>query len=210
MPVGDVYQIVDTQVQDGQTMLNVYFYKVQSMSVTDNTAADVAQAFIDHVLPDVVAVQSTVVLHTQIEAKNLFNEADAHTIAISAAGEAGGSDAFGTFEAFGFQLIGDNHAVRNGAKRVPGVFETGVVDGVVTSSTLITALNALAAIYFSNMPWGLLAAEILIPVIVKRIHDGSEYRLPTNSGEAVTSRIVDSGWSPLVTSQVSRKVGRGE
>lgn len=210
MAVGDVYQVVDTQTQFGQTELNVYYYQVQSESISDNNAQSVCNAFITHVIPVVTPIQDLSVVHTSVSAKNLFNESDAHTELISLAGTAGGSDPMTTFNAFGFRMTGVNHAVRNGEKRIPGVVESQTTDGIFTGSGVVTALNAVAAILFSDMPWGLLAAEVLIPVIVKRIKDGSSYRLPATSEEAVLSHIVDATFSPLVTSQVSRKVGRGE
>lgn len=211
MAIGDVYQVIDTQVADGQKCLNVYFYRVQSESSVDNTAADVCTAFIATVLPPIVAVQSNHVTHTQIEAKNLLNESDAHTQLISETGAAGtGTDFYGTFEAIGFAETGSNHAVKNGAKRIVGVDEDTVTDGIFAAG-LTTALTAVAAVLFGELPWGLLAAEALIPVIVKRIKlSEGVYRLPKTSGELVTSDIIGATWNPLVTSQVSRKVGRGE
>lgn len=210
MAVGDVYQIVDTQIQQQQTCLNVYYYKVTSESITDNKAADVVTAYITTVLPAVAATQDDDVTHTSVSAKNIFDDTDAHEELISVGGGLGTGEILGTFEAVGFRLIGDNASVRNGAKRYPGITESGVTDGVITQTALITALNALAAVLFADLPWGLLAAEVLIPVIVKRNKVGSEYELPTSPETAVLSHIIDALWSPVVTSQVSRKVGRGE
>lgn len=209
MAIGDVYQIVDTQEQKGQQALNVYFYKVQSESVTDNNAASVAAAYIATVLPAVAAMQDDDVTHTSIKAQNLFDPSDGHEELVSVPGALGTGEILGTFEAVGYKLVGDNLAVKAGAKRYAGITETGVADGVITSGSLITILNALSAVLFADLPWGLLAAEVLIPVIVKRILEAGEYRLPATPEEAVVSRITDAIWSPIVTSQVSRKVGRG-
>jgi len=210
MAIGDIYQIVDTQEEAGQKALNVYFYKVQSASVTDNDAGSVVAAYIATILPGIAAFQNNDVVHVSVKAQNLFDEADAHEELISVAGDRGEGEILGTFEAVGFRLVGDNASVRSGAKRFAGIDETAVTDGVIDSEVIIGLLDAAAGLLFADLPWGLLAAETLIPVIVKRILTGDEYRLPTNSGEAVVSRITDALWSPIVTSQVSRKIGRGE
>ena len=208
--VGDIFEVVDTAEMNGQKLLNVYFYRAQGVSVTDNDSASVVTAFIDTVLPDIVAFQEEQVVHTSIKARNLFDDSDAHEELISVAGGNTGHEVLGTFEAVGYRLVGNNAAVRSGAKRYPGIGEYAVTDGVISDEGIIAILNTLAATLFADLPWGLLAAEILIPVIVQRIKVGSEYTLPTNQGEAVYSHVTDTLWSPIVTSQVSRKIGRGE
>lgn len=209
MAVGDVYEIVDGQQMFGQTMLNVYFYKVTSESITDNNAESVANAFIDFMLVPIADSQSTDILHNSVKVRNLFDDTDAFEALVSVAGTAVANTA-SAFEAYPFRLVGDNAAVRPGAKRIPGVGSDVVTDGVVTDAGVLSSLIDLALQMALPMPWGLLAAELLTPVIVKRILSGGEYRLPENSGEAILSTVVDALFNPVVSSQVSRKVGVGE
>lgn len=207
--INDVYQIVDTSVMNGQKVLNVYFYRVQSTTLGAN-AADVVSAFIATVLPAVVNFQSSSVVHTSIVATNLYDETDAHEELISTPGVADG-DPVGTFEAVPFRLVGDNAAVRAGAKRYAGVTEEDQVDGVITDGGVLTILNTLADVLAGAVNYGLIDAGILIPVIMARILvSQGVYRLPANQGEAVFSNVTDALFSPLVSSQVSRKIGRGE
>lgn len=207
--IGDVFEIVDQQEMIGQQALNVYFYRVRTVSVTDNDASSVATAFIEQMLPVIVAAQTTDVVHTAVKVRNLFDETDAHTELLSEAGTYG-DDSQSTFNAFPFQLVGNNAAVRPGAKRIAGVDGANVTDGVVDGLTLISALEDVAVQLAAEMAWGLLSAEFLEPVIVGRILDGGEYRLPTTALEAIISVITDALWNPRVTSQTSRKVGVGE
>jgi hypothetical protein len=90
------------------------------------------------------------------------------------------------------------------------VADDDVEDGVVTSSTMLTHLNDLATALSTTLNFGLLDAGTLIPVIVKRILIGDEYTLPTSAEEAILSIVVDALFDAFITSQVSRKVGRGE
>lgn len=210
MGLHDVYQIVDTMKQDEQKIINVYFYRVQSLSVSDNNAQSVVNAFVTTMIPLITACQGDELVHTSVKATNLFDATDAYETLISVPGDSAGADLMGTFEAYPFRLVGNNAAVRSGAKRIGGVAEGYVTQGVVTDAGQLANLSALADGMAAILNWGLLAAEELAPVIVKRILVGDEYELPTTIGDAILSFITDAIFSPLVTSQVSRKVGRGD
>jgi hypothetical protein len=172
-------------------------------------AAEVCEGFIAGIIPLMQAVQTDSVIHTSVRATNLFDATDAHEELISEAGElTGGAES--TFNAYGFRLNGDNAAVRNGAKRVAGVWDDGTAGGVVTDGGLLGDLNTLATAFASNVLFGLLDGGTLVPVIVKRILSGGDYTLPTSLGDAVLSVVVDALVNTLITSQTSRKIGVGE
>lgn len=206
--IGDVYQIVDSGTMIGQKVLNVYFYKLVATPAGFVGASDVAQAYVDQVLPDVCAIQTADVLHQSVKAANLFDETDAHEILVSEPGVAG-SDSQGTFEAYPFRLVGNNAAVRAGAKRYAGVEDAFVSDGVVTDVDILAVLNDLADKLAETLTFGI-GVSLLDPVIVKRILLGGNYTLPTTPEDAILSVVTDVLFDTLVTSQVSRKVGRGE
>lgn len=206
--IGDVYQIIDTQEMDGQKVLNVYFYTV-TLSVLGADASDAAAAYIDQVLPLVAALQVSSVVHTSVKAQNLYHVSDVHEELISVPGGVT-DDPMGTFEAIAIREIGDNGAVRGGAKRIAGIGESETTEGVITNVPFIDQLNDLCFELATTMLWGALDGGTMAPVIVKRILDAGNYRLPTNSGEAILSTIVDALFTPLVSSQNTRKVGRGE
>lgn len=206
--IGDVYEIVDSGTMIGQKVLNVYFYKLLGTPIGFAGAESVAQAYVDQVLPDVCAVQTADVLHQSVKARNLFDETDAHEILVSEPGVAG-TDSQSTFNAYPFRLVGDNAAVRAGAKRIPGVEDAFVSDGVVTDVDILVLLNDLAEKFAATLTFGI-GTSFLDPVIVKRILTGGEYSLPTTPEAAILSVVTDVLFDALVTSQVSRKVGRGE
>jgi hypothetical protein len=207
--INDVYQVIDTQMVNGQQALNVYFYRVQSTTLGAN-ASDVVTAFIEQILPSIVAFQQSEVVHTSVAAKNLYDETDAHEELISTAGSVATGDMMTNFVAYPFRMVGDNAAVRSGSKRYAGVGETGTTDGVVTDATLLGLLDDMADALALVVNYGLLSAGELIPVIMARILvSQGVYRLPANQGEATFSNIVDALFSPLVSSQTSRKIGVG-
>lgn len=202
----DVYQITDFQRLVGQTLLNVYFYQILDPSVTDLGAQEVVTAFVEQVLPDILLTQVDAVLHTTVRAVNLFDESDTFTQAVSYSGGVA-SELQTTFTAYPFTLVQDNGAVKNGAKRIAGVYEQAATEGVVTDAGLLAVLNNLADTLI--LPLILGEAETWFPVVVKRILEAGEYRLPANLGEAVIGLVIDVLFNTLLTSQVSRKEGVG-
>lgn len=205
----DVYQLVDTQLLAGQKCLNVYFYQMTDAPAGYTDAAAVTAGFIANMLPLIKATQVTDLTHISVKASNLFDDSDAHEELISIAGTADAGYNT-TFDSFGFRLTGDNAAVRSGSKRIAGVTDSAVTDGVVTNAPLLVGLNALAAAMAAPVDFGLLDAGSLLPVIVKRILTAGEYGLPTSLEEAVLSFVFDALFDTFITSQVSRKIGRGE
>ena len=207
MALFDVYQIVDKSVLLGQECTNIYYYQ-QDSAVDAPNAEDVAAAYIGQVLPLVKTIQEADLLHTEILVTNLFNPSDTFTQAVSVPGTATfGTELLPIFSATGFRLVGDNGAVRNGAKRYAGMDEGVQDDGVITNGTFITQLDAIADQLFATLNHGIIPTYV--PVIVKRLLSGTDYVLPDNLGDAVLSHVVEAAFDTLVTSQVSRKVGSG-
>jgi len=205
--VGDVYEVVDHSQQEGQEVLNVYFYRLDT-PVVGNAAEMAVASYIDVVLPDVLDAQSVNVVHTEVSARNLFDAGETWSELISEPGISAG-DALPIFNAVAYRLIGSNSAVRDGQKRYAGLYEGAVTDGVIDDTGFLAVLATLAVTLATGLPIGL-DIDALIPVIVGRIlvSPGS-YRLPNNAGEAVLSEIVDALFNVEVTSQTSRKIGSG-
>jgi hypothetical protein len=207
MAFGDIYELTDEYTLEGQTCYNVYFFRQNNLAVPTD-ASVLLDSFEGTILPAVVALQSDDALHTALRARNLFNEGDNAERAISVEGEGGTADDFPTFVSLGISLGQDNGAVKNGAKRIAGVPEGAAVDGVINDALYIAAVLALQTALETFLPVGL--APVWAPVIVKRIAEiGGGYRLPTNAGEAVYGTVTDAEYNPVLTSQVSRKIGRG-
>lgn len=204
--IGDVFQLTDVQEWQGQQCLNVYFYR-QAVILVGNAAQQLAEAYINELMPGVQQIQDSNVVHTSIICKNLFNESEAYTELIS---EPGGlaQVSLPSFNAVAFRLSGNNSAVRDGQKRFAGVTETSQDEGVIVDATYLANLDILGAALLTFLSGGI-SPDAFIPVIVKRILDGGSYRLPANSGEAVLSDVIEYLFNVDVSSQTSRKVGRG-
>lgn len=206
MAIGDVYELVDHQTFQGKEVLNVYYYR--NVNLLD-TADNLAQYYIDQVLPLMLPLQISDLVHTSVSARNLFNDADVAEIPISEAGTGATGEAEGmpAFNAYTFTLYGAGSTTRPGGKRVSGMWEGGNVDGAIVAG-LVTALAALADGFVAALLDDADAMRFQ-PVIVKRILeiiDGEKrYRLPEVIGELVFQVIVDAAYSLLVSSQVSRK-----
>jgi hypothetical protein len=206
---GDLYQIVDVQRLDNQVCLNVYFYKRNAPVLVGNPAQQVADAFDASVIPAIADVQSPSLVHEELRVQNLFDASDSYTKLISEAGTGSASDTATPFDALGLRLVQDNGAIRNGSKRLAGVTDGMASQGILNDSATITALIAAGVAMVAGVDIGIVANAIT-PVIIQRILDAGRYRLPANSGEAVYGNITDALYNVDVTSQVSRKYGRGE
>ena len=221
MAVGDIYELTLTGKLQGQDVVNVFHYEgtVAYVSTNPTPSHDVAQLFTNQVMPKLRKVVSRDVTYTDIGVRNLFNASDAADTLISLSGLLGTvSDAntLPPFNSITFGLKGDNPAVRAGSKRLPGVVETYSEDGIVSADpTFVGDLNALGTqftAYLYSEP--LLLSPLYVPVVVKRVRGGISgsytYRMPATPAEKVVSRILVAAFDLLVTSQLSRKFGKGD
>lgn len=207
MAFGDTYELIDVQTLAGQEILNVYFYRQNNLAVSP-VAQDLIDSYIGQVLPDIVATQTDNLLHTEIRVRNLFDASDSASDSISVPGGRPVGDYVSTFNAIGFALDQDNGAIKNGAKRYAGYHESDSEDGVITDPAMTALLVTLGAAITGTLDYGIIATWL--PIIVKRLLvSPGVYRLPENSGEQVYGSIIDAVFNPLVTSQVSRKIGVG-
>lgn len=207
MAFGDVYELTDKALLAGQDCINVFFYRQNNLAVTV-TAQDLIDSYVGQVLPALKGTQSGHLTHTEISCRNLFNDSDRAVQAISQVGTAPNAEYHSNFDAVGWSLVQDNGSIKNGAKRVAGLPEAYSTDGVIDSATYIALLSTLSAALTGTLDFGVLATWL--PVIVKRILVAAgKYRLPENSGETVYGSITDAVFNPIVTSQVSRKIGVG-
>jgi hypothetical protein len=203
----DIYEVVDVQQNNGEVAINVYFYRVGSSHLTTD-ASVVAQAYVDNVLPDVADIQNTSVNHTDVNVRNLFDASDTFALPVDVDGTQTNSDEFPIFTAISYRLGTDNGAIRSGAKRYAGLDEEQVANGTITGSSLLAAMDILAATLIDTLVSP--GVYSLVPVVVGRILSSpGVYRLPENQGESVFGNIVEAIYDTLVTSQVSRKIGSG-
>ena len=206
----DIWEVIDVQDFDGQEVLNVYFYRSDNLGDVGGTAEDLANSWVDNVLPEIADMQNAALTHVSVNVRNLYNDADTFELPISVPGEVTvAGDHLPVFTAVPFRLVHANGAIKPGSKRLAGISEDAQADGVVNVGAYITLLNETADALLASLPH-LSVIDVWYPVIVKRILDGGNYRLPENVGEAVFGVLTDVLWDALLTSQVSRKIGVGE
>jgi len=203
----NVYELVDTYTALGQQMKNVYFYQIGTGLSFD--AQNLVDDWIANVLPDIRSVQTADIIHTAVSARNLFNPAETGETLHSLAGtHAGMGERLSPFAAFGFTLARQTAATKSGKKRVYAGGEGVVNAGLISDGSYLTELLALATEFAATITVSLV--QRWFPVIVKRILEGTSYRLPVSQAEA-TVNGVDAGLvSSIVTTQNSRKIGVGE
>jgi len=165
--LGDLLQIVDFQTYLEQQVLNVYYYRVTSVTgFTDDGYESVADWFDDNVVAAVLDIQNAQANHYQIEVRNLSNGIDIFAKSIDEDGTdgAGGADAGASFLTVGFKLVRESLVTRNGYKRFSGINEDNTSENQFffptgTQAALETALAA-------DIVVGL--ATLCEPIIVKR------------------------------------------
>lgn len=187
---------------------NVFFYR--GVAGTDPPEDDIAQAFYEQCWPLIQDVVSSDYTLDAIEVRHLFSGASAYLLPVAENGQGGSGATMGSFEAYSITLGVGTNSTRPGSKRFGGVEESLVHDGVVSDATAITDLNDIADQMSEPLiDTALGIVEWAVPVIVKRILDGSSYRLPTSLGELVTNLITSAAASLLISTQNSRKTGYG-
>lgn len=146
MSSGDVFLLTDAQIYvaaDPNPILNVYAYRQVGGS---GGAQQLVENFITGVLPSIVGVQSVAMGHSSVSAINLDNLTDFFEVSVDPEDGTGTQtgDCLPRYNCFAFIYRRTSRGVRNGWKRIAGVPESAQVNGVVTNSGFITALNALA------------------------------------------------------------------
>lgn len=217
MAVGDVYELVCDQLYGTSTVLNVFYYEQISIVVPAEgftIAGLLAEQWDEQVGSVIRGSQNVDVIHNEVRCRNLFDASDAGLYAVDEPGGNNSTDGMGPFVAMSYKLFGANPAVKNGAKRFVGVHEGIQTDGVIDNAEFITYAEDVAEALAANVTAGdVIPSDTWRPVIVKRVRSGTagayEYRLPESSGETVLSQIASALLSVVLTSQVSRKFGRG-
>jgi len=214
--INDVYAVTLRQMMLGQRVTNVFFYEqFAAFTPTSGTvAADLAQTFGNVVMPGINNIQPTDVVNVQIDVENLFVGADVGQ-SIETGGGGFGTNSISTFNAPAFKLAVPAKTTRSGSKRIAGVANNLVTDGVFTDATYIGAASTLEGLMTQNLA-GLApaTANVFRPVVVKRIKEliagKTKYRLPNVIGEKIVQVVVDVVFQLIMSTQNSRKIGRGD
>lgn len=212
MGVNDLYQLTDFQVIGGQQIENVYFYRQTAVDASFPSAKALVELWNSQVRIAVTNIQYTGLVHNRYQAINLFDETELWDVLDSDAGAIAG-DVQPFFVAWGFGAPRTNREIRKSTRRIGGVMEVHVTNGVATAPA-ITLLNNMSAAFNAVLNNGVVGgSNNFVPVAVRRIlHTPSTgkpyYRLPTSLAEA-TYRTITNWAYEKVTTQSSRKPGHG-
>lgn len=163
--LGDLIRCVDTQRYLNETILNVYYYRINAVAgLFDPYLDDLDASWEDQVLTPILALQSDTLQHTQREWRNLSNGVDLFVNSTIITGTYTASSTAPSFTSYGFMLLRESLVTRNGYKRFAGIPDP-LIDGnsyVGTPSWLTDVENGLAADLYIAL------AGVAEPVIVKR------------------------------------------
>lgn len=199
-----VYELIHEYTFLGQQCKNVYFY--QRGTGISIGAQFLVDYWVDQVMPDILAMQVSGAVTTRVSARNLFDATDTGETLLSEAGDVTGStdQYMPSFVSAGFTLARENASTKNGQKRIGGMSEGYSTNNVWTETAFLALADAAAAALAAVIDGGL-GIDSFFPVIVKRIADGDNYRLPATLLEATVNAIVDCLFDLDVTTQNSRK-----
>lgn len=206
MPIANIYVIDDIQEYQGEPIHNIYTYK----SDGTGTAVDVGNSFEQDILPKVLQLQCSQIHHVSLKTYSLSTALPVDERNLDMFGANVGVEMLPIFNAINFSVKPTNRIVRAGSKRYAGVPETVQVDGVITASVYLTAMETLRlALAGSISDDDVIFFE---PVIVKRVKydvpDSSPvrqaYRFPETDAELVTATIGGVTVNRKVSHQVSR------
>lgn len=202
---GDIVEIIDEQTYDGQQVLNRYFYEVMTIDATiDPTPALIAEEWWTLVQTDLLATQNDGVVHTQIRAEVRTGDLEYGQYVIPSGDGTGvlacSGDYLSPFIAYGIGLTGASRITRPGSKRVVGACEDHIEDYGVLNSSIFGAVEAFADQITATLFGGGLGTTSLRPII---------WRPPTGVALGVVNPITGYIVNPVLTTQNTRKRGRG-
>lgn len=198
--LGDLLQLVDNQTYLGQQVLNVYYYRITSITpLADPYLPTLGDWWESEVLPAITAIQLNSLVHVSREWRNLTNGTDLYTdtTAVPGVQTTGSGNASPSYVSAGFMLQRESLVTRNGYKRFAGISDANIAgnEWLEDGTTISNLEEALASDIFAGL------VQVAEPVIVKRPID-----VPVASYEYAS--IGSASFRSLGT-QNTRKAGRG-
>jgi len=211
--LSDWYEVRHRQFFASREILNVYHALRSGPAFT---AADVAQAFIDTILPLVEAIEGTTVSGLSLVVTNLGNATDFQEVDISTSQGTLVGQLYAPFVAPRIQFFRERTDMKHGWKRYTGATED-VLSGEAITISYQAALQALADAIIGD--WeeasapGVTVANFGIIARVCAEFSGAgvclSYRLPENDAELEFYLPTSAQARTVVGSQNTRKAGVG-
>lgn len=166
--LGDLLQATVRATYLSQTILNIFHYRITNVTgLSDAGYIDFATWIATDILGPVRLIQSSLLTYQEIEIRNLSNNIDVASVALTATGSVTATEATSlpSYVSLGFKLVRESLVTRNGYKRFAGLVDAQVTGNtfVPSSGTIIPDIEeALAA------DWVFGVVNTAEPVIVKR------------------------------------------
>lgn len=222
MIAGDIFELQLVGAIDGQTTRNTFHFRMED-AVSFDASVDpalfpdlmdsIANLFADDLVTAFNAPLSSAFAWVGYQAFNLFSLEEFAKGAFSPvkAGTGTGT-AMAPFVCYAFAQGTKRRDMRGGAKRFAGVREESVGSAGVIDPTQLTSLNNVATELGetrANTNLGVWTIQYR-PVIVKRTGSPLNGGLPTTQTDAVWYYADNWEVKPIVSTQNTRKRGRGE
>lgn len=215
MAKDDLYVLTLTSGEPGQLMKQDFAYR-QVTDIGGNHATDILVTFISSILTSIRNITQVATKYYSIKSRNLYDNLDFVDLPIvgTPTGQRSGS-ALPQFNAMSFTSAIPAIGQKPGGKRFGFISETDTAGGNLTDvSGLFDALDLCASLLGADV---FSPAEITYaPVIVKRVKYTTPkgkpaYRYPTSPTEKdpPSYDARDWTWDVRITSQITRKIGRG-
>lgn len=165
--LGDLIQIVDNQTYLGESLLNVYYYRVTSITgLSEPYLEALADWFTENVVEEVRRIQNQYLTHTVLQVRNLSNNLDFYEDPIQQVGYIGVAPdgALPSWMTVNFKLVRESLATRNGSKRYSGLVES--LSAGNAYSLTEPQKEAISAVLAEDILLGVVT--VAEPVIVRR------------------------------------------
>lgn len=222
MALGDVWQLVLVHDYLNQQCRSVWHFLQGFTGDGVPAANNLAEAFLDTLMPAVgQGLRGSFIMNTvfyrSLEITNLFNPGVFvdYTQGLPQQGGAGAAEGMPPFVAYNIRSSRERRDIRRGFKRLVGVPETYGQNGAVQSSVVDLVKTQIADKLSGAWTDSATPEQEWYLVVVKRIEyltdEGKRaYRLPNAPEEAEYFRPAEWEIRPVLTTQNSRKIGRGQ
>lgn len=204
---GDHIRVILRQTYLTQQVINVLHYEMVDTGTLSAAAA--AQAWWDDVKAAWRGATTTSIQFDRVDVydnDNPLGEFGSYPIPSAERGGTYGTNDFSPNIAAGFKLAVGNRTTKPGALRVAGMRSDGIDDGGNWLSSQVTVLNALGNAIEAFRPGA--AGTIGGVLVVYGAPHGPSTRYPARE-TAVYNPVLDVVLAPYMTTQNTRKYGRG-
>lgn len=203
--LGSIWQLRLFQTLDSQQVLNVQHYRVESATPGIPTFDECAQIFAEQYFGELSGIQSAGLTYNRCELVELGGvDIGTYVYTDNEAGTVSG-EYTSTFTSYGVRQVRSTRLTRHGQKRIAGVPEAAVINGLVSATVYNGLVLAAAALWDGFQTLEDPGAPGNHIVVAPIIWGGFDALYPDGRYNYISGVVVNT----RVTTQNTRKVGRG-